>query len=544
MCVIIEMVIKMIDGFMVYHMVQELNQQIKTGKIQKIYQINNNEILFKVRAHQHNYQLITSIDPQTLRVVLTNQSYPTPAQATNFTMILRKHLAGGIIEEITQVGFDRIIIVKVKKRNQLKETQTKYLIIELLGRHANIILCDEDYVIIQTQKPIGHAKQQRALQPKKPYPWIKQAKQNPLESFEPVSDYNQTYQGFSPAMNSSFQASKNPEQLFKDLLATQKFYADHKTLSLIKKTDQQQAFRSLEEAFDNLYNNPQHESIKQHLQEPLNEITRNIKKNERKLKKLEETYQSNSDYSADRYYGTLLFDNLYLFNPRDHLSELEVMDYDKQEKVKIKLDQKLTIKENAQAYLKKYHKQKTSLAHLQKQIALTKQNNDTLKLALEQLSFADATDASEIIAELRRLKLLKSVKTAKSTKTTKRPHYLTFRYNNVSIFVGKNNVQNDYVTFKLANKEATWLHVHQYAGSHVIINSREIDDDLLAVAGMLAIQYSSVPDKQASYQVDYTLVKNVKKIKGQLLGQVSLKEYQSITISYQDELFNKLIKES
>lgn len=539
-------VIKMIDGFIVYQIVKNLNEKIKTGRIQKIYQLNENEILFKIHAHHHKYQMITSIDAHDFRVALTAKKYVTPEQATNFTMLLRKHLEGGIIESIEQVGFDRIMIFKVNKRNELKDLKSKYLIIELLGRHANLILCNEDMTIIQTEKKVPYSiNQQRLLQPKLKYEPPKQTKANPLDGMKPAKNYQTTYQGFSQKMDDYFLQAKDPQKTFDKLLADNTIYLDDKKLSVLKTSDKAQSFSNIDEAFAYLEDQVQQTRIKQAFQAPIKQIKQRITKNERKLAKLQETYQNNQAYEQDQYYGTLIFDNLYLFDPNDHLSEIKVRDYDKDEDVKIKLNKKLTIKANAQAYLKKYHKQKTSLQHLQEQIKVAEQDKQILTLALQQLSFAQLDDAQEIIDELVDLKLLpkRNFKKTQVKKKTKKPQYETYRYQDTIIYVGKNNIQNDYVTFKLARRSDTWLHIHGYAGAHIVIASPDVNKDTLQIAAMLAIKYSSVTDKTASYQVDYTLVKNIKKLSGATLGQVTLREQQTIEIAVDDKILDKLVRE-
>lgn len=540
------LVIKMIDGFIVYQIVKNLSEKIKTGRIQKIYQLNENEILFKIHAHRNKYQMITSIDAHDFRVALTNKKYVTPEQATNFTMLLRKHLEGGIIESIEQIGFDRIIMIKVNKRNELKDLKNKYLIIELLGRHANLILCDENKVIMQTQKKVPYSiNQQRLLQPKLAYEPPKQDKANPLESLKPVKDYQATYQGFSQKMSDYFIKAKDPQKAFDKLLEDNTIYLEGKNLTVLKTNDMAQSFANIDEAFAYLEDQVQQTRIRHAFQAPIKQIKQRITKNGRKLTKLQETYQHNQAYEQDQYYGTLIFDNLYLFDPSDHLSEIKVHDYDADKDVKIKVDKKITLKENAQAYLKKYHKQKTSLQHLQDQIKVAEQDKKILELALEQLTFAEIGDAQEIIDELIKLKLLpkRNIKKEQPKKKAKKPQYETYRYQDTVIYAGKNNIQNDYVTFKLARKSDTWLHIHGYAGAHVVIASSEVDDDTLQVAAMLAIKYSSVADKTASYQVDYTLVKNVKKMSGPSLGQVTLREQQTLELAIDDKLLAQLVKE-
>lgn len=538
------LVIKMVDGFIVYQIVKNLNEKIKSGKIQKIYQINDNEILFKLRAHKVNYQMITSIDSHDFRVALTNKEYATPEKATNFTMLLRKHLEGGIIDSIEQVAFDRVIVMKIKKLNEIKDLKDKYLIIELLGRHANLILCDQDYKIIQTQKSVPFSiDNERVLQPKLAYPFIKQTKANPLESFTIVDNYSTSYQGFSKKMSEYFLNSEDPQKLLQEMLDGDNIYYDGKNISLIPDDKEQITFNDIDEAFDYLYDNADQKSTKQNFQATINDIKTIIKKNNRKLKKLATDYENNLGYEQNRYYGTLIFDNIHLINPDDHLDQIKVMDYDKNEEVVVKLDKKLSLKENASAYLKKYHKQKDSFRYIEEQSEITKQNNNILTLALDQLSFANVDDAQEIIDELVNIGMIKRKQLMKNKKKTKKPQYETYRYHDTKIYLGKNNIQNDYVTFKLANKNDTWLHIHGYAGSHVVIDSPQVDDALLQVAGMLAIKYSSVADKKARYQVDYTLVKNVKKIRGKILGQVTFSEHESLEVNYDETLFKEIVKE-
>ena len=535
----------MIDGLLVNKITNNLNDKLLSGKIQKIYQINDNEILLKIRAKQTNYQLFNSIQSNSFRLHISNQHYTTLEVATNFTMVLRKQLEGGIIKNIFQHECERTIIFEIVKLNELRDEQTRYLIFELLGRHSNTILCDQDYTIIQTLKfvPLTYGLT-RIIQRGAKYEFIdSKDKINPLTSISKVSDYTATYQGFSKLLSDEFNyRSTNAQDTLNAYLTSQTVYVYPKIISYLELThlnEKTQEYSDLDLAFDSIYaTKSDGESITNIFKNELKNIRSNIKKNNNKITKLQAQYQANLDYQIYQKYGTLLYDNIYQFNKEQHYENVKVFDYETNEEITIILDKQINYQKNAQAFLKKYHKLKTSFSYLEQQITLAKDQNEIYEDALTNFEYAKVNDVKEILDSLKERRLLKGHSSQK--KKNYKPKYEVFiSSDDQTIYVGKNSIQNDYLSFTLANKNDTWLHIKDRPGAHVIIKSEAPTKTTLEQAAKLAVFYSKT-QPNTSYEVAYTLVKNLRKIKGSKLGQITYKTNESIIVINDIEITNKL----
>ncbi|MDF9867083.1 putative ribosome quality control (RQC) complex YloA/Tae2 family protein [Bacilli bacterium PM5-3] len=535
----------MIDGLLTTKITENLKHKLLNGKIQKIYQINDNEILLKIRANQTNYQVLNSIQSNSFRLHISNHQYSTLEVATNFTMLLRKQLEGGFIKNIFQHECERIIIFEITKYNELRDEQTKYLIFELIGRHSNTILCDQDFTIIQTLKfvPLSYGLT-RIIQRGSKYEFISSNdRKNPLENIAVSDDYTSEYQGFSKLLSDEFIIRNNPKQTLNEYLTSKKVYVYKKIISYIKLEHLKEdyfEYDSIDQAFDSIYSQKSDsESVNNIFKKEIKSIKGNIKRNNNKITKLEKQYQDNQDYQKYQKYGTLLYDNIYLFNKEAHYDEVNVFDYDENKEITIKLNNQHSYTKNAQDYLKKYNKIKKSFSYLEQQIKLAYEQNEIYQDALSTFEYVKVNDVKEILDSLKDKKLLKGHSSTKKKKNYK-PKYETFiSSDDQTIYVGKNSIQNDYITFTLASKNDTWLHIKNQAGAHVIIKNEEPTNTTLEEAAKLAIFYSKT-QPNTSYEVDYTLVKNLRKIKGSKLGQLSFNTNQSINIVNDIEITNKL----
>ena len=529
----------MIDGLLTNKLVQDLKEKLLGGRIQKIYQLNDFEVLFKVRSNRTSYQLINSIHSNAFRLHITNNTYSTFENATNFTMVLRKQLEGGVITNITQQDCDRVVIFEIKKLNELRDEQSKYLIFELLGRHANTILTDHDYKIIQTLKfiPLSIASN-RLMQKNTKYEFLSSDKNNPLDNIENTDNYLEKYQGFSSQLNKEFlkenQSNIDAQDILKKYLNSNQYYVYPDTISAIQLQSSNKEFKvfnDINEAFDYQYAKESNEkAVAKEYNVEIKNIKSIIKKNNRKIDKLNKDYEKNkeSDYLRDK--AILIYDNLYQFDKNKHYHNIKVFDYTNNEEVSIDLDYDKSLSHNANVLMNQYNKAKKSLEFIEKEIAKACKENTILENALDHLSYANIYDAREIITELVTKKYL-HLKNYKVKKTKKNiPMYETYiTPDNTTIYVGKNNIQNDYITFTLASRFDTWLHIKNLPGSHVIIHKEEPTNDDLEWGARLALHFSKA-EKDLKYEVDYTLVKNLKKKKGSMLGQVIFHTNESIYI--------------
>lgn len=541
----------MIDGLLTYKIVENLNNKILSGKIQKIYQINDNEVIFKIRANQKNYNLLNCIEAKSFRLHLSEHKYPTLQEATNFTMVLRKQLEGGIIKSIKQYESERIIIIEVIKMNELRDKQSKYLIFELLARHSNTILTDSDFKIITTMKfiPLIYGTT-RIINKGAIYENIDtKDKLNPLISIEDSEDYLSKYQGFSKQLNEEFiyqnSLNKKAQNLLHKYLNSNKFYVYSNIISCLKletRNDLQESYDDIDEAFDLIYSNKaDNNSITNLLKKELKVIKSTIKRNNKKIEKLEQQYLENSNYLDFQKLGTLLYDNIYLFDKNTHYNEVTVFDYETNQEVTIPLDDKYNFSQNAQKYLQKYNKLKRSFFYLDDQIKQAQQENELLSGLINSIDYASLADLKEMINYLENKKIIKITNKKYRYKKQDKPQVLKYNINDATFIIGKNALQNEHVTFKLANKEDYWFHIKDITGSHVILKG-EFNDENKEIAARLAVYYAKT-QPNIDYEVNYTQVKNIKKIKNGNIGQVTFDTYNSINILNNPKFINELKKD-
>ena len=540
----------MIDGLLSAKIADNLNNKLQKGKIQRIYQINDNELLFKIRANQVNYQLFNSINSNNFRLHLTNQQYSTLETATNFTMVLRKYLEGGIIKKIYQYECERTIIMEIVKINELRDEQTRYLIFELLGRHSNTILCQQDLTIIQPLKfiPLSHGLTRIIHQGLK-YEFVDHKnKLNPLLTIQNCIDYQKQYQGFSNYLNQEFifqnQQGQTAQTLLNKYLNSTTVYVYPKIISFLPLehlNDEYLTYPDLDLAFDSTYQQTgETNSINNIFKKELKEIKGSIKKNNNKIIKLQQQIIDNQDYEKHQKKGTLLYDNLYQFDKNQHYDKVKIFDYETNQEIEIQLNPLYSYTQNAQLFLKTYHKIKKSFAYLEVQIKEAQQQNKIYHNVLETVEYAKVNDITELFDELKQQRLLRATGNFRKRKSNKKPKYeVYYSHDNTTILVGKNNIQNDYITFKLADKNDFWLHIKNQAGAHVIIRSDNPSNQTLEDAAKLAIFFSKT-QPNVNYEVDYTQIKNLKKIKGSKLGEVTFTNNNSLLVANEPNIIKQL----
>ena len=555
------------DGLFTKAITEEIASLLKGGRINKVHQPYKNEIILVVRAGGKNQKLLLSAHPSYSRVQLTEESYENPKEAPMFCMLLRKHLEGYTIEDVYQHELDRMIILEVKGRNELGDVSQKQLIIEIMGRHSNIILVDKERnMILDSIKHVSHAvNSHRAILPGQEYILPpEQEKQNPFAATEddikksldfnagkldrqlvsqfsgvsPLAAKEAVYRAglansstLPPAFSSLIQEIANQEYVptIKQDGSKEVFYM----LSLKHLTGKEKTFASLSEMLDRFYfGKAERDRVKQKGQDIERFITNEIEKNAKKIGKLERTLKETERGEQYQLFGELLTANLYQM--KKGMKEIEVINYydEDQGTVVIPLNPLKNPSDNAQKYFSKYQKSKNAVVVVQEQIEKAQLELAYFEALHQQLQSASPKDIEEIREELQeegyiRQKKKKGMKKPANAKPQLETYYST---DGDLIFVGKNNKQNDYLTNKFARRDEIWLHTKDIPGSHVVIRNESPSEKTIKEAAVLAAFFSKAK-QSSSVPVDFTQVRHVKKPNGSKPGFVIYEQQQTIYIT-------------
>lgn len=555
------------DGLFTKAMTEELSGLLRGGRINKIHQPYKNETILVIRSGGKNHKLLLSAHPSYARMQITQESYDNPKEPPMFCMLMRKHLEGYVIENIYQSGLDRVVIFEVKGRNELGDVSEKQLIVEIMGRHSNIILVDkEKNMIIDSIKHVSYAVSSiRTVLPGQIYKAPPaQEKADPFTATEEDIlgrlDFNagqldkqlvQHFSGVSPlfAKEVLYQAGlanrSTLPKAFLHLIATlaKREYSPTLVASgkkeafymvpLLHLQRESRTFSSLSEMLDRFYfGKAERDRVKQQGNDLERFITNEIDKNEKKIKKLERTLKESERSEQYQLFGELLTANLY--QTEKGMKEIEVSNYYEEDArvVTIPLDPQKTPSENAQKYFSRYQKAKNATGIVQEQIELAQTESAYFDTLLQQLHSASPKDIEEIREELQEEGYLKQ----KQRKGMKKPANAKpqlesyFSSDGDEIFVGKNNKQNDYLTNKFARRDEIWLHTKDIPGSHVVIRNENPSNQTIKEAGILAAYFSKAKDS-SSVPVDYTKVRHVKKPSGAKPGFVIYDNQQTIYVT-------------
>lgn len=566
------------DGLFTRAITNELSLALKGGRINKIHQPFPNEILMVIRANGKNQRLLLSIHPSYARVQLTNESYENPNEPPMFCMLMRKHLEGYILEDIRQIELDRMIIFEVKGRNELGDISHKQLIVEIMGRHSNIILVDKArMMILDSIKHVSFAvNTHRAILPGQPYILPpSQDKINPFDLKEEdilrKLDFNagkldqqlvQNFSGVSPLLAKEivFQAGiANRVSLPKTFLHFMNKLQNHEYSPSIIQSQGKEAFYlfplghlngvsktfpNLSELLDRFYfGKAERDRVKQQAHDLLRFIQNEKDKNEKKIVKLKVTLQEAEKASKYQLFGELLTANLYA--AKRGMKEIEVVNYydENEAAVTIPLDVQKSPSENAQKYFSRYQKAKTALEVVDGQIQNAREEAAYFDSLLQQVEAASPKDIEEIREELIEGGYLRE-RRKRQTKKSQAQKPILDRYlssDETEILVGKNNKQNDYLTNKLAAKDELWLHTKDIPGSHVVIRSKDPQEQTILEAAALAAYFSKARES-ASVPVDFTLVRHVKKPAGAKPGFVIYDHQQTVYVTPSEDIVLQLKK--
>ncbi|MFI2857608.1 NFACT family protein [Paenibacillus sp. JSM ZJ436] len=576
-----------LDGIVTRAIVQELQGCIG-ARINKIYQPGERDIVLHLRTQRGNAKLLLSANPTYPRVHLTQETFVNPVEAPMFCMLMRKHCESGTIEEISQIGMERIIHIKIRQRDELGDVSSKVIIVELMGRHSNIILADpasgnildgihhvtpaiSSYRIIMpgfsyTEPPQQHkhhpleigadafASAFREAEEENVTSWIVQA----FSGFSPLAAQEVVHRAGLPADAKLNREDGQAEALWNAFSGLAASISQHdytpvtgdndkgKTVfSVIPLTflpGELQEYDSISSCLEDYYGEKaQRDAVKQKVSDLLrflqNERTKNIKKLDYLKKDLEEA----QDADHYRISGELLFANLHQLSKGDKKAEL-VNFYDEEQKtITIPLDPLLSPSDNAQRYFKKYNKYKNSLAVIEEQSDKTHQEIAYLDSLLQQLAHASLNDIDEIREELIQQGYLRDRgrKVKKKKKNDKPTLHVYTSSEGIELYVGKNNLQNEYVTNRLASSNDTWLHTKDIPGSHVVIRSDSFSEDTLQEAAQLAA-YHSQAKESSSVPVDYTLIRHVRKPNGSKPGFVIYDHQKTLFVTPDEKLIRSL----
>ena len=568
-----------LDGITTSAIVSELKAALLGGRIDKIHQPLADEIRMSIRGLGSGAKkIIISANSAHPRIHLTESSRENPMTAPLFCMVMRKHIAGGKIIDIVQPNFERIIILRIESANEMGDITTKNLILEIMGKHSNLILTDETGKILDSIKRVTHEKSSvREVLPGKEYVFPpSQDKKNPLLAEQADFLFSlhlqegrrlqeflyQTYTGISPVMageictRAGLDASDSCQETTLEN-SERLFAAFEKTMQEVKAEDYYPAiyyqkenqkennrivdfavlkmqqfqglaakpFPSVSALLEGFYQERDHAAhIRQKAQDMrklvTNHIERCVKKKEIQLKTRRET----KGMDLWKKKGELLTANIYAV-PQG-VTTFKTIDYyeESMPEIEIAIDPAKTPAENAQKYFAKYNKAKRTLAALEIQ---EKQNNEELaylESVLNALENAkEDADLSEIRTELAESGFIRRQAQKKGQPKPKRAKPLRYiSSDGYEILVGKSNLQNDELTLRTAEPTDLWMHTKDIPGSHVIIRTNgqsELPEATMEEAANLAAFYSKAKNS-SMVPVDYTQRKNIKKPNGAKPGMV------------------------
>lgn len=553
------------DGFFTHAVVHELDQTLATGRVAKVNQPYPAELIMTIRAHRHNYSLLLSANPTYPRMQITQIAYQNPAVPSNFAMTMRKYLEGAILESIEQVDNDRIIKMNFKTRDELGDQQRLVLVIEIMARHSNVSLVNEkNHKIIDTIKHVGSDQNRvRLLLPGATFVMPpKQDKVNPylpnqiytdlvrkdLDENELAKQLQARYQGLgrqsAQELARELQASsdlpttyhtflkqfENPDPVIYDDNNGKRQFAAFLPSNI--KEEQLTHYDTLSVMLDAFYaQKAERDRSKELAGQVLKVLHNELKKDRRKVKKLKQQLEDAAKADYYRIRGEIL--TTYLGKLTAGMTEITLPNfYDDNKPLKIKLDPELSPSRNAQKYFTKYDKLKTSVDYVKEQLKLANDEINYLANIESQIDLASPADIQEIRLELQQQGYIKQKrqksKKRRKVRVSKPEEFHTS--NGTTVLVGKNNLQNDRLSFKIANKNDIWLHVKDIPGSHVIIRDSDPDEQTLLETAQLAAYFSKGRNSD-NVPVDYLPAKRLHKPNGAKPGFVTFTGQKTLYVT-------------
>ncbi|SMB93303.1 Predicted component of the ribosome quality control (RQC) complex, YloA/Tae2 family, contains fibronectin-binding (FbpA) and DUF814 domains [Desulfonispora thiosulfatigenes DSM 11270] len=583
-----------LDGILINSLTHELNHLLTTGRVDKIHQPDKNTVIISIRKPNKSFKLLVSNHPQTTRFHITDKTRSNPSTPPLFCMVLRKHLEGARLLEIKQDGLERVVSFTFEIIDELGEKAKRVLIGEFMGKHSNIILYNpETGLIIDSIKRLTTSTTSyREVLPGYEYvsppPQNKKlptdlSEQDLIKAFLDLSPETtitkaliNTISGFSPqtAREISIRSNLDPNtgleflgqyeysKLFQSITWLKEILDTHNFKPTIVfdndipiafapfelnqfASSEQRTLPSMSNLLETYIGQKEDKNV---LSQKVLDLQKIVKRElDRCGKKLNLQYEKISDGKVCEKYkiwGELLTANLYQIKQGDKAIVPNFYS-EQQELIEIPLDPHLTPNENAQKYFNKYTKAKIGAEKSKEQADIVNKEVDYLETIAHSLQKADnLIDLQEIRIEMEEESYLKKKISKKKEKAFKQNAPLSLIIDDFQVYFGKNNKQNDYVTFKIGRSLDTWLHTKDIPGSHVIIKNpenKEIPAHVLETSAEIAAYFSKARNS-SQVPVDYTLVKHVKKPNGVKPGMVIYENQKTIYITPNEENINKLLE--
>ena len=567
------------DGIFLYNLLTDITPLLLDSKIDKINQPEKDEIILTFRKDRKNYKLLISSSTNFPRIHFTEIAKENPIKAPMFLMVLRKYITGGRIVNVSQEDSDRIVTLNIEASDEMGFNSSYSLIIEIMGRHSNITLVrDRDNKVIDSIKRITpDINTYRVLLPGVTY--VAPPASTKLNSFdfnfEIFSDYiknenitfdenfySKVFTGFSKPIskdlylkaqneNISFENTKDlydfSIKCFELIKSNNKFVIYKNNYGIYKDFYSQELSSLEKDAIPMYYSSPSvmldnFFSMKDTQERLLNKssnlqklIHNNIDRCKKKENILNKTLNDCLKKEEYKIKGDLLTSFIYTLKTGDKSASINNFYSEDQELIDIKLDENKTPSENVQSYYKKYSKMKKSEEMANAQLEINKGELEYLTSVLTNIinaeSYGEIEDIKRELIETGYIRFRNTSKKKVKVKEGKPMHFISST--GLDIYVGKNNIQNDYLSLKFAHKNDMWLHTKNIPGSHVIIKSENLDDTTLEEAAIIAAYYSKNKDN-SKVPVDYTPVRNLKKPNGAKPGMVIYYTNKTITVDPQN----------
>ncbi len=581
-----------LDGITLNLLKNELSQYIVGSRIEKIHQPSKDELVFHLRSREGAYRLLVSASANSPRLHLTVNAPENPATPPMLCMLFRKHLTGAVITDIRQLGLDRVVFIDLSGTNEIGDAVTFTLCVEIMAKHSNIILVNSEGNIIDSVKRVDFTQSSvRQILPTFKYELPpRQGKLN-LTEIQPDEGVNavkkctnkrlsgailETIEGISPLIsreiatfacggdigvaemneincqrlenklteirNMLISGKANPTMLMREGVKPYDFtFTD---ITQYGFTVTPRPFDSFSQLLDDFYyEKDRFERTKQRSQSLLKLLTNAASRAARKLQSRQAELEACADRDTLRIYAELILANQYRLEKGSLFYDLENF-YDNNNPVRIPADPALSPSANAQKYFKEYRKAKTAEGMLGELIEQSEQELAYLESVIDSVNRADGyTELAEIRNELYEQGYLKRAKNDKTKKAKPMPPMEYVSDDGYTILVGRNNVQNDILTFKTAAKDDSWFHTQKIPGSHVVvIGNGDIIPELTCRQAAILAAYHSGGRESSQVAVDYTEVRSLKKPVGAKPGKVIYHTYNTMWVTPDRELCERLKK--
>lgn len=536
------------DGFFLHHIVEELRSELVNGRIQKINQPFEQELVLQIRSNRQSHRLLLSAHPVFGRIQLTQTTFENPAQPSTFIMVLRKYLQGALIESIEQVENDRIVEMTVSNKNEIGDHIQATLIIEIMGKHSNILLVDKSsHKILEVIKHVGFSQNSyRTLLPGSTY--IAPPSTESLNPFtikdEKLFEILQTQELTAKNLQSLFQglgrdtANELERILVSEKLSAFRNFFNQETKPCLTETSFSpvpfanqvgEPFANLSDLLDTYYKDKaERDRVKQQASELIRRVENELQKNRHKLKKQEKELLATDNTEEFRQKGELL--TTFLHQVPNDQDQVILDNYYTNQPIMIALDKALTPNQNAQRYFKRYQKLKEAVKYLTDLIEETKATILYLESVETVLNQAGLEEIAEIREELIQTGFIRRRQREKIQKRKKLEQYLASDGKTI-IYVGRNNLQNEELTFKMARKEELWFHAKDIPGSHVVISGNLDPSDAVKTDAAELAAYFSQGRLSNLVQVDMIEVKKLNKPTGGKPGFVTYTGQKTLRVT-------------